>query len=38
MKRDERGETIKHTRWKRGEIISTKVDGLKRNEGRLKMR
>ncbi len=30
----ERGKTIKHIRWKGGEIDRTKVDGGKRNEER----
>ena len=32
--RFERGQTIKHIRWKGGERVITKVDGGNRNEGR----
>ena len=32
MKRVEREQTIKHIRWKGGERVRTKVDGMK-NEG-----
>ena len=34
MKRVERGQTMKHIRWKGGERVLTKVDRGRRNEGR----
>ena len=34
MKRDKRGQTIKHIRWKGGERVTIKADEEKRNEGR----
>ena len=32
MKRDERGQTMKHIRWNGGERVKTKIDGGRRNE------
>ena len=38
MKRVERGQTIKHIRWKGGERVTINVNGGRRNEEILKMR